>query len=47
VAANTWTSKDINLSDFTAADKTKIEQLVLAAAVNGGTLFVDNVYFGK
>ncbi len=47
VAAGTWTSKDIPMSSFTAPDKSKFQQLILAAAVNGGTLYVDNIYFWK
>jgi Bacterial Ig-like domain len=47
VVANAWTSTDIDLTLFTAPDRTKLEQLILAAAVNGGTLYVDNLYFWK
>ena len=47
VAAGTWTSKDIPMSSFTVPDKSKFQQLILAAAVNGGTLYVDNIYFWK
>jgi hypothetical protein len=35
------------MSSFTAPDKSKFQQLILAAAVNGGTLYVDNIYFWK
>ena len=47
VAAGAWTSKDIPMSSFTVPDKSKFQQLILAAAVNGGTLYVDNIYFWK
>jgi hypothetical protein len=47
VSAGVWTSKDIPLSSFTKPDKTKFQQLILAAANVGQTLYVDNVYFWK
>ena len=47
VSAGTWTSKDIPMSGFTAPDKSKFQQLILAAATGGGTLYVDNIYFWK
>ncbi len=47
VSAGVWTSKDIPLSSFTIPDKTKFQQLVIAAANVGQTLYVDNVYFWK
>ena len=47
VNAGVWTQKEITLSDFTATDKTKFQQLILAAQTNGGKLFIDNVYFWK
>jgi hypothetical protein len=47
VAAGTWTSKDIPMSSFTVPDKSKFQQLILAAATNGGILYVDNIYFWK
>jgi len=47
VSAGVWTSKDIPLSSFTKPDKTKFQQLVIAAANVGQTLYVDNVYFWK
>ena len=47
VAAGTWISKDIPLSSFTVPDKTKFQQLVIAATSAGRTLYVDNIYFWK
>jgi hypothetical protein len=47
VSGGTWTSKDIAMSLFTAPDKSKFQQLILAAQTNGGTLYVDNIYFWK
>ncbi|MDH4478423.1 MAG: hypothetical protein QE283_00930 [Rhodoferax sp.] len=47
VDAGTWTSKDIPLSSFTVPDKTKFQQLIVAAGTLGQTLYVDNVYFWK
>jgi hypothetical protein len=45
VSAGEWTSKDIAMSGFTAPDKTKFQQLILAAGTNGNALYVDNIYF--
>ena len=47
VNAGTWTSKDILMSGFTAPNKAKFQQLILAAATNGAILYVDNIYFWK
>jgi len=47
VSAGAWTSRDIPMSSFTAPDKSKFQQLILAAATNGGVLYVDNIYFWK
>lgn len=47
INGGTWTSKDIPLSSFNIPDKTKFQQLVIAAANVGQTLYVDNVYFWK
>jgi len=47
VSAGTWTSKDIPMASFTAPDKSKFQQLILAAMTAGGTLYVDNIYFWK
>jgi Bacterial Ig-like domain len=48
VVANAWTSTDIDLTLFTAPDRTNLRQLILGAnGTNGGTLYVDNLYFWK
>jgi len=47
VSAGSWNSKDIALSNFTVPDKTIFEQLILATANAGKTLFIDNIYFWK
>jgi hypothetical protein len=47
VGAGVWTSIDVDLSLYTGPDKSKIEQMVLAANPSGGTVYVDNLYFSK
>ena len=47
VAAGVWTSIVVPLSDYSAPNKTKIEQMVLAINPAGGTVYVDNMYFSK
>jgi hypothetical protein len=47
IDAGTWTSKDIPLSSFTVPDKSKFQQLILAAGTVGQTLYIDNVYFWR
>ncbi len=42
-----WNSYDLDMSSFTAADKTKVIQLKLDAQPASGTLYVDNIYFYK
>ena len=45
VFAGEGPSKDIAMSGFTVPDKTKFQQLILAAGTNGNALYVDNIYF--
>jgi hypothetical protein len=44
ITAGSWNSIDIDLSEFPAADKSKIFQIKVEPNV-AGTLFVDNIYF--
>ncbi len=42
-----WNSFDIDMAQYTAADKTKVNQLKFEGTPAGGTLFFDNLYFYK
>jgi hypothetical protein len=44
VTAGSWNSVDIDLSNYTVADKTAIIQIKLETTA-AGTLYVDNIYF--
>lgn len=44
LTANSWTSIDIDLAQYTSPDKTKIIQMKLEPNV-AGTIFVDNIHF--
>ena len=44
VTAGSWNSVDIDMSNYTVADKTAIIQIKLEAAT-AGTLYVDNIHF--
>ena len=42
-----WNSFDIDMAQYTAADKTAVIQLKFEGSPNGGTLYLDNIYFWK
>ena len=44
VTPGSWNAIDIDLSQFTAGDKTRIDQLKIEPAT-AGTLYIDNIYF--
>jgi hypothetical protein len=44
LTAGTWSSLDIDLSQYTSPDKTKVIQIKLEPDV-AGTIYVDNIYF--
>ncbi|MFO1393153.1 MAG: Ig-like domain-containing protein [Steroidobacteraceae bacterium] len=42
-----WNSFDIDMAQYTAADKTAVIQLKFEGTPAGGTLYLDNIYFWK
>lgn len=42
-----WNSFDVDMSSYTAADKTKVIQLKIDVQPASGTMYVDNIYFYK